>query len=183
MNWNPLEQRQIFQRQATGYGHFEAHIGQTFDRADIGFTPRHACGLRITAAVINHLLETCFAPLLRLLPGPETGQFNLHVAIELLRHVQRAFRSVDIRTADHGDPVGVGFKAHARENFARIGDFGIRQHDFMRIERLQVTNRTNAFAHAQNGADFDDVHFFRNQTGGFVSVRQSLVIQRDLQHW
>ena len=53
----------------------------------------------------------------------------------------------------------------------------------MRIERLQVTNRTNAFAHAQNGADFDDVHFFRNQTGGFVSVRQSLVIQRDLQHW
>ena len=182
MNRNALEQRQIFQRQTTGDGDFKAHIRQTFDSADIRLAPRHTCGLGITAAVIHHLLNACFTPFLRLLPGPEAGQLNLHVAVKLFCHVQRAFGGVDIRTADHGDPVGVGFEAHAGEDFACVGDFGIRQHDFMRIERFQVANRTNAFAHAQNGAHFDDVHFFRNQAGGFVSVRQRLVIQRNLQH-
>ena len=133
--------------------------------------------------MVHHLLDPRIAPRLCLLPGPETGQFNLHVAVKLFCHIQRAFGSVDIRAADHGDPVGVGFKTHAGEDFARVSDFGISQYDFVRVERLQVTNGANAFAHAQNGTHFNDVYLFGNQAGGFISIGQRLVIQRNLQHW
>ena len=182
MNRNAFKQRQIFQRQTTGDGDFEAHIGKTFDRGDIRFAPRHACGLRVTAAVINHLPNACVAPLLRLFPGPVAGQFDLHVAIKLFCHVQRAFGGVDIRTTNYGHPVSVGFEAHARKDFARIGNFGVCQHNFVRVQRFQVTNRTYAFAYAKNGAYFDNVDFFGNQASGFVGAIHSLVVQRDLQH-
>lgn len=182
MDRNPLEQRQILQRQAAGDGDFKAHPGQAFDRADIRLAPRYAGGLGIAAAVINHLLNARFTPLLRLLPGPVAGQFDLDVAVELFRHVQRAFGGVDVRAADHGDPVSVGFKAHAGENFTGIGDFGVRQHDFVGIERLQVANGAYALSHAENGTDFNNVHFIGNQARRFIRGRHRLVIERNLQH-
>ena len=182
MNRNAFEQRQIFQRQATSNGDFEAHIGKTFDRGNVSFAPRHACGLCVTAAVINHLLNACIAPLLRLFPGPVTGQFDLHVAVKLFCHVQRTFGGVDIRTANHGHPVSVSFEAHTRKDFARIGNFGVCQYDFVRVKRFQIANRTHAFAHAQNGTHFDNVDFFGNQASGFIGAIHSLVVQRDLQH-
>ncbi|ABV14716.1 hypothetical protein CKO_03637 [Citrobacter koseri ATCC BAA-895] len=182
MDWNALKQRQVFQRQAAGHGHFKAHIRETFDRADIRFAPGHASGLCITATVINHLLDPRIAPLLRLLPGPVAGQFNLHIAVKLLRHFQRAFGGVDIRAADNRHPIRVGFKAHTRKNFPRVRNFGVSQHDLMRIERFQIAYRTYAFTHAQDGANFDNIDFFRDQAGRFVSVGQRLVIQRNLQH-
>ncbi|EIL63295.1 hypothetical protein EC5411_16157 [Escherichia coli 541-1] len=180
MNRNTFEQRQIFQRQATGDGDFEAHIGKTFDRGNVRFAPRYACGLRVTAAVINHLLNACVTPLLRLFPGPVAGQFDLHVAVKLFCYVQRAFGGVDIRTANYRHPVSVGFEAHTREDFARIGNFGVCQYDFVRVKRFQIANRTHAFAHAQNGTHFDNVDFFGNQASGFVGAIHSLVVQRDL---
>ncbi len=57
MNRNTFEQRQIFQRQATGDGDFEAHIGKTFDRGNVRFAPRYACGLRVTAVTIEDALK------------------------------------------------------------------------------------------------------------------------------
>lgn len=183
MDRNAFEQRQVFQRQSAGHGHFKAHIGQPLNRGNIRLAPRHACRLRVTAAVINHLLNTRITPLLRLFPGPVTGQFDLHVAVELFRHIQRAFCGVDIRTANHGHPVRVGFETHTGEDFTGIGNFGVRQHNFVRIERFQVANGTHAFAHAQNGAHFDNVDFFGNQASGFIGAIHSLVVQRDLQHW
>ncbi len=183
MDRNAFEQRQVFQRQPAGHGHFKAHIGQPLNRSNIRFTPRHACGLRVAAAVVNHLLNARIAPLLRLFPGPVTGQLDLHIAVKLFCHIQRAFRSVDIRTANHGHPICVGFEAHTRKDFAGIGNFGVRQHNFVRIERFQVANGAHAFAHAQNGAHFNDIDFFGNQAGGFIGAIHSLVVQRDLQHW
>ncbi len=83
---------------------------------------------------VNVADVTLPAPGLRLLPGPESCQFNLHIAVELFCHIQRAFCGVDIRTADNGDPVGVGFKTHAGKDFAGIGNFGISQDNLVRIE-------------------------------------------------
>ena len=130
--------------------------------------------------MINHLLNACVTPLLRLFPGPVAGQFDLHVAVKLFCYVQRAFGGVDIRTANYRHPVSVGFEAHTREDFARIGNFGVCQYDFVRVKRFQIANRTHAFAHAQNGTHFDNVDFFGNQASGFVGAIHSLVVQRDL---
>ncbi|ABX23082.1 hypothetical protein SARI_03246 [Salmonella enterica subsp. arizonae serovar 62:z4,z23:-] len=182
MNRDAFEQRQIFQRQAAGHGHFKAHIRQAFDRGDIRLAPRHACGLRIAATVINDLPNARFAPLLRLFPGPVACQFDLHVAIELFRHIQRAFRGIDIGAANDCYPVCIGFETHTGEDFTGIGNFSVRQHDFMRIERFQVANGTYTFANAQNSAHFDNIHLFGNQAGGFIGAIHGLVIQRDLQH-
>ena len=38
------------------------------------------------------------------------------------------------------------------KDFACIGNFGVSQYDFVRVERFQIANRTHAFAHAQNGS-------------------------------
>lgn len=180
MNRDTREQRQVFQRQTAGDSHFEAHIGQTFNRADIRLAPRHACRLCVAAAVIDHLLNTRLAPCLRLFPGPEAGQLNLHIAVKFFGDVQRPFGGIDIGTADHRDPVGVGFKAHPRQDLAGVGNFGVRQHDFMRIQRLQIAHRTHPFADAKNSADFNDIHLFGDQSGRFIGAGQRLVVQSDL---
>ena len=180
MNRDPGKQRQVFQRQPAGDGHFEAHIRQTLNRADIRLTPRHACRLRVAAAVIDHLLNTRLAPRLRLLPGPEAGQLNLHIAVELFGDIQRPFGGVDIGAADHCDPVGVGFEAHPRQDLAGIGNFGVRQHDFMRIQRFQIAHRAYTFTDAEDSADFNDIYLFGDQTGCFISAGQRLVVQGDL---
>ncbi len=75
MDRDAFERRQVFQRQSAGHGHFKAHIGQPFNRGNIT-SPRHTCGLRVTAAVINPPAEYPHHAAAALF-GSITGQFDL----------------------------------------------------------------------------------------------------------
>ncbi len=132
MNRNAFEQRQIFQRQAT----VTVTLKPISERRLIAVmsarpTPRlrpvrHGCGDKPPA-------DTCVAPLLRLFPGPVTGQLDRTSPLNSFA-TSSAPLAVLISHSKSRSPSQRWLRSTYEKGFARIGNFGVCQHDFVRVE-------------------------------------------------
>ncbi len=119
-----------------------------FNRVISASPPRHACRLRIAAAVIKPLAECPH----RATAAPVSVSSNrvsrrATSPLKLSPHPARAFCGVDIRTANLRSPSPRWFRNTYGRGFYRHRYCGVRQHDFVRgIERFQVADGAHAFS-------------------------------------
>ncbi len=146
MNRNTFEQRQIFQRQATVTVTLKP-ISERRLIAVMSASPtlrlrpaRHGCGDKPPA-------ESCVTPLLRLFPGPVAGQFDLTSPLNSFA-TSSAPLAVLISASKLRSPSQRWLRSTYEKEFSRIGNFGVCQHDFVRVERFQSrTARTPSPTH------------------------------------
>ncbi len=137
MNRNAFKQRQIFQRQTTG----DVTLKPISERrliAVISASPqprlrpaRHGCGDKPPA-------QCLLAPLLRLFPGPVAGQFDLHVPLNSFA-TSSAPLAVLISAQQLRSPSQRWLRSTCEKGFCPLGNFGVCQHNFVRVQRFQVT--------------------------------------------
>ncbi len=98
----------------------------------------HGCGDKPPAQCLRRATAAPF-------PGPVAGQFDLHVAIKLF--CQSSAPLAVLISAQQITVTQSGWlRSTCEKGFCPHRQFWRLQHNFVRVQRFQVTNRTHAFA-------------------------------------
>ncbi len=146
MNRNTFEQRQIFQRQPP----VTVTLKPISERRLIAVmslrpTPRlrparHGCGDKPPP-------NACVTPLLRLFPGPVTGQLICTSPLNSFATSSAPLAVLNPHSKLRS-PSQRWLRSTYAKDFARIGNFGVCQYDFVRVERFRSrTARTPSPTH------------------------------------
>ncbi|BAK13595.1 hypothetical protein PAJ_3516 [Pantoea ananatis AJ13355] len=178
---NVFKLRKILRRNAARDGERKTQIRQGFHGIQVMLIPLLPAGLGIPPPMVNGLFQPQLPPAAGIVQRPVTKQFDLNIALVLLRHVQRAGKRRQRCGTDDRHPACARREGHVCQRAAGIRHFIVGHQGLLRMLLAQTAHGFDSAAQAQQRTGFDDIDMLMQLLCGIQRRIQRGMIQRQLE--